>query len=117
MFDLAEIRRLLDAFEQSDWDEVHLSADGVEVHIGTGELPTSAPAASTSSEPADTDRVPPATAARAASEPAAETSTPADTDAAGDEDAEAPPPTPANEADDLSTATAIVSPSPGIFWR
>ena len=36
--DPADIRRLLDAFEKSDWDEIRLSADGVEVFLDAGIL-------------------------------------------------------------------------------
>ena len=31
--DLADLQRLVDAFEASDWNEIHLAVDGVEVHL------------------------------------------------------------------------------------
>ena len=37
--DLADLQRLVDAFEASDWNEIHLAVDGVEVHLSaTGGL-------------------------------------------------------------------------------
>jgi len=44
--DLADLQRLVDAFEASDWNEIHLAVDGVEVHLSaTGGLPPAAGAA------------------------------------------------------------------------
>ena len=98
---LAEIRKLLDAFEQSDWDEVHLVADGVEVHIAAaGVTPTMvAPAAAV------------AAPAAAVATPVA-VGVPAATNGQGD----GPPPAPVPAAH-VEGAQAVVSPSPGIFWR
>lgn len=95
----ADIRRLLDAFEHSDWNEIRLSVDGVEVFISAeesgGGLPASAP---------------PASAAAGAS---------------GTSDASVAPPqaetTAAAEAEpavaDVPEGTPVAAPSPGIFWR
>jgi acetyl-CoA carboxylase biotin carboxyl carrier protein len=127
MFDLAELRRLLDAFERSDWDEVHLVADGVEVHIATRNVGWSAPAAAA---PAVSASAPAAATAPFVPAPASVTTAPdvtgppavapaAPAAAAGDGAA------PAAAAGGVATAApaqvegahAVVSPSPGIFWR
>ena len=43
--DLADLQRLVDAFEASDWNEIHLAVDGVEVHLSAaGGRPPSGPA-------------------------------------------------------------------------
>ena len=49
--DLADLRRLVDAFEASDWNEIHLTVDGVEVHLSAapGGLPPAPPATGASS--------------------------------------------------------------------
>jgi acetyl-CoA carboxylase biotin carboxyl carrier protein len=87
------LTRVLQAFEQEDWDEVHLVADGVELHLAAGgggpsSVKTSHVSASTGGlEPTPAVAVDPAPAA----------ATPA-----------VPPGGPVDE---------IVAPSPGIFWR
>jgi acetyl-CoA carboxylase biotin carboxyl carrier protein len=94
-FELSDIRRLLDAFEQSDWDEVHLVADGVEVHIASGVVtPTIRPGVTEvpTSPPAPVP-VPPAAVV------------------------EPPPVSPTVPAAVVEDAHAVVAPSPGIFWR
>ena len=35
-FDRADVVKVLQAFDDSDWDEIHLSAEGFELHISTG---------------------------------------------------------------------------------
>ena len=56
--DLADLQRLVDAFEASDWNEIHLAVDGVEVHLsataggGTGGLPPAAGAVGAPGPPA-----------------------------------------------------------------
>jgi acetyl-CoA carboxylase biotin carboxyl carrier protein len=105
MFNLADIRRLLDAFENSDWDEVHLVADGVDVHIASH-------AVALSSAPAT---APPAPAAVSAGPPAAARATGGN--GAGDALASSDEPAAAVESVDMDGAHAVVSPSPGIFWR
>lgn len=93
--ELADIRRLLDAFERSDWDQIHLVTDGVEVHIAAdgvavGDLGAAAvPMAAATPAPATTD----------------EESTPVESAPAGVEDIQ------------MDGAHAVISPSPGIFWR
>lgn len=91
MFGLSDIRRLLDAFEQSDWDEVHVAADGIEVYVSAREVAHApAPAAAAAAVPA------PAHAPAAAGAPAAP-AVPVTAQVAG--------------------AHAVTAPSPGIFWR
>lgn len=103
MLDLAGIRKLLDAFERSDWDDVHLVADGVEVHISTSAL--AAPAAAAV----------PAAPAPAAPAPAGAPAATSGRDAA--EDGKGPASAPAPDAVQMNGAHPVVSPSPGIFWR
>ena len=43
MIEPADIRRLLDAFENSDWEEIRLSLNGTEVLISASDTPTSLP--------------------------------------------------------------------------
>jgi acetyl-CoA carboxylase biotin carboxyl carrier protein len=104
MFELGDIRRLLDAFERSDWEEIHLSTDGMEVHIsatGTG-TPIPAPRVGPATEPVAAPVAEPA-ALPPAPEPIEDlTVAPIDTVAPGVASAD---------------GYAIVSPSPGIFWR
>jgi acetyl-CoA carboxylase biotin carboxyl carrier protein len=91
---LADIRRLLDAFEHSDWNEIRLSVDGVEVFISADEhadAPRSSAAAATS---------PALPAARSAPAPAVPSASPA-----------------VAPAQDIPDGEAVRSPSPGIFWR
>jgi acetyl-CoA carboxylase biotin carboxyl carrier protein len=79
------IKRIIDAFERSDWAEIDVRAGSVRVHL-SADATTARPVAARPS-------------ARAESPPAAP------------EPAAAPPATfPAG-------AHAVVSPSPGIFWR
>ena len=93
----ADIKKLLDAFEQSDWDEIRLSADGTDVVISASDavvaMPAqsqraapSAPSATTRPEPGEPEVVP-----------------------------DASPVAPA--AGELPEGTPVRSASPGIFWR
>ena len=98
---LDAIRRVVEAFERSDWSEIDVRSGDVRVHLATG-APTNSPAA--------------------ASAPAAPPSTTADgpgPDDAGDEPAAA-----ASDRPSMTSATVlptgahvVVSPSPGILWR
>lgn len=103
MAGLGDIRRLLDAFEKSDWDEIHLVMDGFEVHVAAGDVtisPVAALPTGSAAAPA-TPAVAPASAPSPSAAPAAP--------------AAAPPP--AAEDIQMEGAHAVVSPSPGIFWR
>jgi acetyl-CoA carboxylase biotin carboxyl carrier protein len=97
MIEPADIRRLLDAFEQSDWDEIRLSVDGTEILISASDSPAEMPA-STPRESA------PAAVAEAAAAPAAPST-----------DTTAVPVTTVPQ--DIPEGAAVRSPSPGIFWR
>ena len=133
--DLADLQRLVDAFEASEWNEIHLAVDGVEVHLSTtpgGLSPAAAPPAGVAAHAA------PASAGAAAGgvaaavpPPAPAGSTAADTHAAGDGSAAAAAagavsgtpfvsPGPAVGAVPAPPAVAgdpVLAPSPGIFWR
>jgi acetyl-CoA carboxylase biotin carboxyl carrier protein len=88
-YELRDVRRVLEAFEQSSWDEIHLKADHFELHVtASGSAPAAPPQLSDDSS----------------------TEAPADVVVA--EVVE----TPASAVADGVTAT-IVSPSLGIFWR
>jgi biotin carboxyl carrier protein len=115
--DRQSIERVLAAFDQGDWDEIHLVTGDVELHLvatadGTefanlldksaSALPPSGGAASTPTA---------AAAATPATGPAA-TGTP--TDAAASTVPNAPATGPVTDAGPL---TEVVAPSPGIFWR
>jgi acetyl-CoA carboxylase biotin carboxyl carrier protein len=93
------LTRVLQAFDQEDWDEVHLIADGVEVHLAASQ-PGSAGATTSHVSSGNGTRTTPATAPVEApsvpSQPSAGTR-PVVTDGA-----------PVDE---------VVAPSPGIFWR
>ncbi|MCB1746484.1 MAG: acetyl-CoA carboxylase biotin carboxyl carrier protein [Gammaproteobacteria bacterium] len=92
----SDIRRLLDAFEQSDWNEIRLSVDGVEVFISASD-----------------EAAPPATSPRAAVAPPATPAAPATTTSASAPAAATASSTPA----EIPAGEAVRSPSPGIFWR
>jgi acetyl-CoA carboxylase biotin carboxyl carrier protein len=97
---LDAIRRVVDAFERSDWSEIDVRWGDVRVHLAVGPAvgtPTSSPTRSRS----DRSTAPPPDVDRAAI-----------VDGRGDAvlaDAESVPP-PAG-------AHLVVAPSPGIFWR
>lgn len=100
--DLADLQRLVDAFEASDWNEIHLAVDGVEVHLsataggGTGGPPPAAGAVGA-----------PSAAPASNGAPEGVTGTPFATPGSGI-GAPAPPPT---------AGEPVLAPSPGIFWR
>jgi acetyl-CoA carboxylase biotin carboxyl carrier protein len=94
-YTLEDVRRVLKAFENSSWDEIHLTADGFELHVSAK---TDAPP-----EPA-----PPAESSHESAEPETASEEPRVT---------APEPdAPVVEAAPEDTS-AIVAPSLGIFWR
>lgn len=100
------IRRVLSAFEQGDWDEIHLVAEGIELHLSTAPdgfaTQTWDVSVGKRSGSADDDT----------------------SDAAGRTRPARPvPPAKTAAADDPGQASAepgtveVVAPSPGIFWR
>ena len=100
---LDAIRRVVEAFERSDWSEIDVRSGDVRVHLATGAPPhspasTSAPAA------------PPATSTTSDG--------PAPEGAGEDRDAAAPDRPSTASAPALPTgAHVVVAPSPGILWR
>jgi len=110
--DLADLRRLVDAFEASDWNEIHLAVDGVEVHLSTApgvgsgnsgrgddidSRPEPAPAAAPAPQAAPADGGPEGVAGTPFATPgSAVGATPTPETAGGD---------------------PVLAPSPGIFWR
>jgi len=106
--DLADLQRLVDAFEASDWNEIHLAVDGVEVHLsatGGGAAGGLHPAAAAPAAPAPAPPAPATAAANGA--PEGVTGTPFATPGSGI-GVPAPPPT---------AGEPVLAPSPGIFWR
>ncbi len=89
----ADIRRLLDAFENSDWNEIRLSVEGTEVFISARDdaaPPSASPRTTLTSSPVTPPApMPVATSVAPAQPPAVE----------------------------IPDGTTIRSPSPGIFWR
>lgn len=94
MIEPADIRRLLDAFEQSDWQEIRLSVAGTEVLISASDNATALPAF-TSPEGAPLPD-------------------------AGPKTTPVPEPQPGPEPEtrqDIPPGEAVRAPSPGIFWH
>jgi acetyl-CoA carboxylase biotin carboxyl carrier protein len=107
--DLADLQRLVDAFEASDWKEIHLEVDGVEVHLsavsGNGGQSDPFPA-----RPPAAAATPPAAAAPAPAgggAPEGVTGTPFATPGSGIGAAPTAP----------TEGAPVLAPSPGIFWR
>ncbi len=97
------IKRVIEAFERSDWSEIDIRVGDVRVHLST-----SAPADTSTTTPTAGPAPLAATAPIDASRPTADNSDdPAPT--ATDSSLAASPPPPG--------AHLVVSPSPGIFWR
>jgi acetyl-CoA carboxylase biotin carboxyl carrier protein len=98
------IGRVLDAFEQEEWDEIHLVTADVEIHLI---------AAPSSQQEAETSHASPVIS------PAG--SPPADPPPADPPPAAAPaspPPAAAPDGTDLTDSThRVVAPTPGLFWR
>ena len=122
--DLADLQRLVDAFEASDWNEIHLAVDGVEVHLSATcrrpdsrrhrasavPAPTPVPrSAHPRPRCARAPRPPPHSARRPASNGAPEgvTGTPFATPGSGIGAAPTAP----------TAGEPVLAPSPGIFWR
>lgn len=115
---LSDVKKLATAFEQSDWDEIHLVVDGVEIHLSaSGEAHATLGVAT-----ASTARLESAAAATPA--PAA----PAPATSAGHAQGHASHADPASgvsggdfvaggEAGAVPHGEPVRSPSPGIFWR
>jgi acetyl-CoA carboxylase biotin carboxyl carrier protein len=97
---LDAIRRVVEAFERSEWSEIDVRVGDVRVHLATG-TPTSSPG--TTSVPA-APLAPPTTSGGPAP------------DGAGDD-----PAAPASDRPSVTVlptgAHVVVSPSPGILWR
>jgi len=93
------IRRVLEAFERSDWSEIDVRSGSVRVHLSVS--------ATTGSPAMTPGQPPPAGTAPAGSA--------ADADAGTDAGAHQPATEPANPPP--TGAHVVVSPSPGIFWR
>lgn len=91
--DLDAIKRIVEAFERSDWHEIDVRSGNLRVHLASTTTPQSvsiaAPAAETT-----------------------ESATPADVDSEGSAAA-----TPAAPVSVPPGAQVVTSPSPGIFWR
>ena len=105
---LDAIRRVVDAFERSDWSEIDVRVGDLRVHLAVGP-PTPAPSARPDAAPRDHGDQPAATPDAAprdhGDQPAAVVGTPR-TEGATATATTAP-----------SGAHVVVSPSPGIFWR
>lgn len=99
---LDAIKRVVAAFERSDWTEIDVRVGDVRVHLATGSpshaapVPPASPASPASSASPRPAAVPRTAAAAAVHE-----------GASGSADATPPP----------AGAHVVVSPSPGIFWR
>ena len=132
--DLADLQRLVDAFEASDWNEIHLAVDGVEVHLSAarGGLPPrpAAPRRLRPPPPASR-RVPgrrcqPRPRRAAAAAPAGRPRHHSKPAPGGDGAPEGVTGTPfATPGSGIGAAAAaartagepVLAPSPGIFWR
>ncbi len=101
-FELADVRRVLEAFEKSSWDEVHLSAEDFELHlVATSTAPhLDLNLSGQAIELSDKSALP--SPPQAPLVPAAETT----------RGEERPRPAPHPEG-----AVYVTSPSLGIFWR
>ncbi len=97
---LDAVRRVIDAFERSDWSEIDVRSGDLRIHLSTGTPAPAAPAAPAAPTVTDPDAA-----------PAAPTVT--DPDAAP----AAPPERTGTHRPSVAGAHVVVSPSPGIFWR
>lgn len=98
MLKLSDLKKLTTAFENSDWNDVHLVSDGVEIHISTNGASTTA--ALTPPVTSTVSGARPTTAAAAA--PATSTANAHDTAA--------------EVGVTASVGTPVIAPTPGIFW-
>ena len=108
---LDAIRRVVAAFERSDWSEIDVRSGDVRVHLATG-APADAPSPAPAADPA-------ATSVPAPSPAASTTSGGPAPDGADDDPATAASDRPSTTSATLLPAGAhvVVSPSPGILWR
>lgn len=128
--DMAQLQRLIEAFEQSDWDEVHLRGEDFEIRLSTkadddapsvaAAAPGAAPATGATPAAAATADAPDNGGAPGPAE-GATASAPADTPArapaaAGAQDGAAEP-APASSPAAVAEGEPVLSPSVGIFWR
>ena len=100
------IKRVIEAFERSDWSEVDVRVGDVRVHLSTS-APPAGRSATTVNTAATTEPAPPAPAVTA--DDARPTGDECDLPAAADESRAVRPAPPG--------AHLVASPSPGIFWR
>jgi biotin carboxyl carrier protein len=99
------IRRVVEAFERSEWSEIDVRWGDVRVHLATG-APSNSPSSS------------PATTSVTATPPVPSTTSPTPDDAGDDPAAAAADPVATTSAPLLPAgAHVVVSPSPGILWR
>lgn len=119
----ADIKKLATAFEKSDWDEIHLVVDGVEIHLSA-----SADAAVRAAPPPGGVASSGIAATAEAPTSAVQASTAADVTpghvAHGGPDVHPPPVIVAageggasNAEPPVPAGTTVNSPTPGIFWR
>jgi acetyl-CoA carboxylase biotin carboxyl carrier protein len=96
-FDREGLERVLRAFDEGDWDEVHLTADGIELHLSVlGDPGPDSPQVAAAAPDTASVKPPPA--------------------GAGPDTAGATPATAAAADHDPGTLQ-VVAQSPGIFWR
>ena len=105
MMEPADIRRLLDAFENSDWDEIRLCVDGTEILISANDTPSTLPVANVA--------IPATQATRAT--PALATATPPTASVTSDDEVSATQEK--STASEIPPGDPVRSASPGIFWR
>jgi acetyl-CoA carboxylase biotin carboxyl carrier protein len=110
-FDREGLDRVMRAFDDGDWDEIHLSADGIELHLSVAAPAGDAPYPQVSVSRATADDVTAVPAATELTAAAAAGPGSADPGAAGP--AAAVPGSAARPAG----AVAVAAPCPGIFWR
>lgn len=100
--DLDAIKAIVDAFERSDWAEIDVSSGSLRIHLSTQ------PQTPAGSAPA----IPPGPPATRTGDDLGRDATDADSAA------EAPTPVATNRAPVVPAGVhAVLSPSPGIFWR
>lgn len=118
---LSDLKKLATAFENSDWEEIHLVSDGVEIHLST-EAGATSPVTGLDTTTAPTVGTPAVPKASAASAPAptsgqvATAAAPAGPSPAVGGVSPAAPSDPAAPAAS-AVGRPVLSPTPGIFWR
>ena len=104
--DQRNIDQVLSAFERSDWDEIHLVTEGIELHLSV----VTDECSDKSRDVPVTSHTRPVTAGTGTAIPPTRTALPRD----------AAPTSPAPRADLVAAprpGAEITAPSPGIFWR